>query len=1487
MEAAIDNALQAMQSDQSDQAPTEVSKWPDSVPVMNPTPNFSGSLTLTPDYRLLAGQGKLKMVERTLPTSQMAQILPMPPDIPSWNQEAIEDTLERNFLTDFRRLQKPLDLQWDSSHEISAHLRKKEVMLGMMVPPHLAPKPPPELDRNPKTGEILGIIHHGPNSKEGSGVETGLNKEYIRFLPERDEINVGPQGFGPHLPALAVEGSLADLEDGVSENPTSLNRPFKNPRDLVRGVPGGMPFTPGGMGDLHAKRTQRLQQSRYGLLDNGVAFLPERAKDERSSLEHRAKAFRDLDHSERQMVPPGLSHGMSFIDGGSEGRKAVEAAETSAIEHSHRATSGRPKAEYVNIDFDEDDLDLLDAEDAIEDGGIGLSPTVKAAAGELGPDARPMISVSEERHEHRDDGQIGDEVLEAMILDGSPKHLKTSTSKRKYSVVVDATIEPQDFEKKVPVLARRFPFKLDPFQKQAVLRMEEGETVFVAAHTSAGKTVVAEYAIALSQKHLRRAIYTSPIKALSNQKFHDFRQTFGEKEVGILTGDVQINAEGSCLVMTTEILRSMLYRGADLIRDVEWVIFDEVHYINDPERGVVWEEVIIMLPQHINIVLLSATVPNTIEFAEWIGRTKQRKVHVISTLKRPVPLAHYLYAGNDPKSKDTFYLLVDTQGRFLENGYKEAKDAVNRDPMVQITSSKDKGATAASQQRGRGGQQRVMRKDTYGPKGGKTMGGNTRTDRMIYASLIESLRKRELLPMVIFTFSRRKVEGNARGLSSLDLTTATEKAEIHRFATRCLSRLKESDRKLPQVLSVLDMLSRGIAVHHSGLLPILREIVEILFGRGIIRVLFATETFAMGVNMPAKTVCFDAIRKHDGTAMRELLPSEYIQMAGRAGRRGLDTFGTVLIICKDEVPEANILYQMLMGKPTLLTSQFRLTYNMILNLLRVEEMRIEDVMRRSFSEAALQKSTPEAEADAQHIKHNLRSLGVLDCPICRGGVEDFADSEIMRCVSYESIARQAGAFVHRTLHTSPGGQKILATGRIVVVAGKDHRNVVGCLVATKNQGQMLDVLLHITDDEHNTLRNGGNIHMILGLTSPADANPSIAVSTAGNYDYALPLQQPRMVVGGVSAGQLTLSSIDISDVGFLAAGDRVHGDIVAAVEAAKILNTAKSPSLSSNESPEDCAALLSKQQRIARAQVLEALQRFTEDPQAEVNPSADYKIQDLDVVQEFTHRTEALARAKTLPCTELCPQFIDHYRYASSVYYLNVALQHRRNALSDDALTMLPDYQARLAVLRRLRYIDERGTVAMKGRVACEMNTCDEVLVTELIYEGLFAELAPEDMVALLSCFVNQNKSQSLLVVPEHLNTKLAAIQSTATRVGEVQYDYGLPLASDTYVKTVINASLVEVVYEWAKGVPFSELTQLTDIQEGSVVRTIVRLNETCRDLRNAARVIGEPDLYKRAEEAANLIKRDIVFAPSLYTTLPLAGTGSKKIDGSNDDDRI
>uniref|UniRef100_A0A1B0DPT9 Uncharacterized protein n=1 Tax=Phlebotomus papatasi TaxID=29031 RepID=A0A1B0DPT9_PHLPP len=417
-----------------------------------------------------------------------------------------------------------------------------------------------------------------------------------------------------------------------------------------------------------------------------------------------------------------------------------------------------------------------------------------------------------------------------------PEVLKLSNAKdlktieTKWAVLVDtnqaipaATTEP----------ALVFPFKLDNFQKHAIHQLEDHNHVFVAAHTSAGKTAVAEYAIALSLKHHTKAIYTSPIKALSNQKYRDFKKSF--KDVGLITGDVQIDSDASCLIMTTEILRSMLYCGSEIARDLEYVIFDEVHYITDADRGHVWEEVLILLPANVTIVMLSATVPNTLEFASWVGQTKKKKVYVVSTLKRPIPLKHYLYVPFVAKNKEEIHLILDENSRFLIKGHADA----------------------------------VALKETTSAKIGRKLTRNQ--EKTMWEKLVGFLRKTDKLPVVAFTLSRNRCDMNAESMRGCDLCTNKEKGIINSFFMKCLQSLKPPDRNLPQVKNLQYYLERGYGVHHSGILPILKEIVEMLFQCGLVKLLFATETFAMGVNMPARTVIFDSDRKFDGTEVSNII----------------------------------------------------------------------------------------------------------------------------------------------------------------------------------------------------------------------------------------------------------------------------------------------------------------------------------------------------------------------------------------------------------------------------------------------------------------------------------------------------------------------------------------------------------------------------------------------------------------------------------------
>lgn len=1010
---------------------------------------------------------------------------------------------------------------------------------------------------------------------------------------------------------------------------------------------------------------------------------------------------------------------------------------------------------------------------------------------------------------------------------------KTAAADEGWARLVDAMHVPADWDVVVPKLAFEYPFELDPFQKQAVYHLERGESVFVAAHTSAGKTAVAEYAIALAQHHLTRCIYTSPIKALSNQKFRDFRQTFGNDQVGLLTGDVQLQPEAPCLIMTTEILRSMLYRGAEAVADVEFVIFDEVHYVNDAERGVVWEEVIIMLPPRVTLVMLSATIPNTQEFADWVGRTRQRPIYVISTLMRPVPLVHYLYlplregkkaledgsktknAGVKTKSTNSekkdekknapplkadrlLIPLVDAGRNWLEPGYREA----------------------LARQRSKNDSQKSLAKP------GMSTGAGLRNDRNLWPDVVYMLKKRSLLPAVIFTFSKKRCEENVDSLGSLDLTqSAGERSQIHLFMEASFKRLKGTDAELPQILRMKDLLLRGLAVHHSGLLPIVKEAVEMLFSRGLVRVLFATETFAMGVNMPARTVVFSSTRKHDGQGFRQLLAGEYTQMAGRAGRRGLDTTGTVIMVVGEEVPAETTLRTMILGQPTRLVSQFRLTYHMILNLLRVEAMRVEEMIKRSFSENANQRAAPEEQQHLEKGQAELADLAPLQCALCEHDLADLHSCSL-------GILREGKPLWEAMLKRGAGVSiRYLDPGRIIVITDAQV-------------GNRLAIILKPQHGESGALGQGGSLG---GLVCMIVGNV-----VEDQEDCFMP---PSMVNFGVArrakAGEHAIRTISPAEL-VMITQHRLKLDF----NPTMMSNVARMPA----KQLEECQ---------------QAFQSWLESsfPKAATNPSdiVNFAFSELEppamrILEVDEHRLNRASLLKQLPAfrCHACPDLFKHYTHHHRQQTLTERLAELRFKLSEGNLALLPEYHARVAVLKDLGYVDAQGQVQLKGRVACEIATTDELITTELLFANAFADCEPAEIIALLSSMVFQERHATEPKLEGRLLEGKERILETAKNLVTRQRELGVDVAMDQVIGS-LHFSLVQVVHQWALGRPFKQITELTDVLEGSIVRCIVRLDETCRELRGAAKIMGDPVLYRKMEEASIMIKRDICFASSLY----------------------
>lgn len=430
-------------------------------------------------------------------------------------------------------------------------------------------------------------------------------------------------------------------------------------------------------------------------------------------------------------------------------------------------------------------------------------------------------------------------------------------------------------------------FVLDPFQQQAIEWIEKDHSLLVSAPTGSGKTLIAERAVEKAISRGKDVIYTAPIKALSNQKFRDFQKRFGPDQVGILTGDVAINPGAPLLIMTTEIYRNSLFENSERIKNTGWVIFDEVHYMDDYERGTVWEEAILFTPPEIRILALSATIPNVRELASWMQTAHDRPIAVIEETRRPVPL-HFFY---------------QCQGKFFTNLKSLRKEGYY---------SRDNWELSPRERR----------------RGFRQM--RAKPNRL--NELLDHLIREDRLPAIYFAFSRKRTAYLAWEIAHYELLDKHERVKVTEIFDKLCEKYDLTEERSTQ--DIRSLVEQGIAYHHAGMLPTLKEVIERLFTSRLIKLIFTTETFALGINMPARTVIFDELEKFYGTGFKTLTTRDFYQMAGRAGRRGMDPEGFVYCrILPHDIPFPQV-ERVIFGKPEPVRSQFNAAYATLLNLYR-------------------------------------------------------------------------------------------------------------------------------------------------------------------------------------------------------------------------------------------------------------------------------------------------------------------------------------------------------------------------------------------------------------------------------------------------------------------------------------------------------------------------------------------------------------------------
>ena len=457
---------------------------------------------------------------------------------------------------------------------------------------------------------------------------------------------------------------------------------------------------------------------------------------------------------------------------------------------------------------------------------------------------------------------------------------------------------------------QRYPFALDDYQARAIQALDADESVLVAAPTGSGKTVVAEFAVERALSHRRKAFYTTPLKALSNQKFGDFTGRYGAARVGLLTGDNSINSEAPVVVMTTEVLRNMLYEGSSTLEGLETVVLDEVHYLQDPYRGAVWEEVLIHLPLSVAVVCLSATVSNAEEFGEWIGALRG-PTRVVIEERRPVPLRNLYLVGTELHD-----MHVEHDGHLIPNPY-----------LVSMSQRETRVREWKPRAGGRYGRSQLARME-------RPREGHRRFYVPRREEVVEVLDRERMLPAIYFVFSRAGCDASVRYLmdAGIQLTSPEEAERIVDVVDTHAAWIDEEELATLGYYEFREALAAGIAAHHAGMLPVFKETVERLFQAGLVKVVFATETLSLGINMPAKTVVIEDLWKFSGERHELLTPGEYTQFTGRAGRRGIDEVGYAVVLYQKQVPFERVA-GLASTRTYELRSSFRPSYNMAVNLV--------------------------------------------------------------------------------------------------------------------------------------------------------------------------------------------------------------------------------------------------------------------------------------------------------------------------------------------------------------------------------------------------------------------------------------------------------------------------------------------------------------------------------------------------------------------------
>ncbi|MCZ4498198.1 MAG: hypothetical protein JWQ74_751 [Marmoricola sp.] len=898
--------------------------------------------------------------------------------------------------------------------------------------------------------------------------------------------------------------------------------------------------------------------------------------------------------------------------------------------------------------------------------------------------------------------------------------------------------------------ASHYDFGLDDFQLRACRVLEDGHSVLVAAPTGSGKTIVGEFAVHLALTSGRKCFYTTPIKALSNQKFNDLTERYGAENVGLLTGDNSINSEAPVVVMTTEVLRNMLYAGSRTLTGLGFVVMDEVHYLADRSRGAVWEEVIIHLPESVAVASLSATVSNAEEFGEWLGTVRGETVTIVEE-KRPVPLYQHVLVG-----RKMFDLFASPKQRGSDKPVAPGEEQVNPD-LLRVARD-DLMSGRMKDRRSPKGQRR--------PDRSRQSGNGRRVWVPSRADMVEQLDRAGLLPAIVFIFSRVGCDAAVQQClnANLRLTSPAERDEITAFVQAHCAHLPEEDLQVLGYHEFLDGLTRGVAAHHAGMLPTFKECVEELFLRGLCRVVFATETLALGINMPARSVVLEKLSKWNGETHADITPGEYTQLTGRAGRRGIDVEGHGVVLYQPGL-EPKSVAGLASTRTYPLKSSFAPSYNMAVNLVhQFGRDRARELLESSFAQFQADKA----------VVGLARQLRKSD-----DALEGYAESAQCHLGDFAEYAR-----LRRELSDTEAG---LAKSRRY-----DRRAEIVSSLEALRPGDVIEV--------------------------PAGRFSGIALVIDPGTQGEREGPRPYVLTADRHARRLGLPDFPTP---------------VAAFSRIKI------PKNFNGRNPQ------------SRRDLATTLKIHTHGLQ--LPPGYESRKATAFGGGEGTEKIEQLRRAlRQHPCHE-CPDREDHARWMERWYKLERDSRTLRRRIEQRTNTIARKFDRICEVLTALEYLDG-DTITKRGRTLMRIYNEMDLLTAESLRTGLWKDLDPSQLAAVLSTLVFESRKADDSASPKipggPVRDVLKAMTSLWADLDTLEREHKLEQLREP------DFGFCWAAFRWAEGDDLDEVLDVTGLAAGDFVRWVKQLVDLAGQISDAA---GDPVLRDNAREAVTRLRRGVV----------------------------